>query len=341
MGFSFRKSFKIAPGIRINASTKGLGISAGVKGARISAGPRGVHAYGGIGSIRYQKQLIGSKQKSVKGITSGQSINSSTNPLLVKKPKGNFIGKYFIALFFFVFSFTYLIHYLNHGNSLEGFFTTVIISFGVFYWARRNHKRYKVMRPGFEKFIEARNQILKGHLTKSILEEIEEKLLFTIKRYPHDGVKFYLASINFQQKKFKESSKLLEELVLESRIEMLKSFYCQSLVSEGQFQKALDNLPEENFLDADDLIDLWEIEARAYMGLRQYDLAMDSVKKGLSKRKPEFTLGKRKLKVLEAEIYLAMGETKKAKARLSKVLKEHPDNKNANDLLFKIDKKAG
>ncbi len=36
MGFRFRKSFKIAPGIRLNMSKSGIGMSAGVKGFRIT-----------------------------------------------------------------------------------------------------------------------------------------------------------------------------------------------------------------------------------------------------------------------------------------------------------------
>ncbi len=36
MGFRFRKSFKIAPGIRLNMSKSGIGMSAGVKGFRVT-----------------------------------------------------------------------------------------------------------------------------------------------------------------------------------------------------------------------------------------------------------------------------------------------------------------
>ncbi|HEY8347660.1 MAG TPA: DUF4236 domain-containing protein [Symbiobacteriaceae bacterium] len=42
MGFRFHKSFKIAPGVRLNLSKRGLGVSIGVKGARVSIGPSGV-----------------------------------------------------------------------------------------------------------------------------------------------------------------------------------------------------------------------------------------------------------------------------------------------------------
>ncbi|MEG2446465.1 MAG: DUF4236 domain-containing protein [Acinetobacter sp.] len=42
MGFNFRKSFKIAPGVRLNVGKKGLNsVSIGGKGARVNVGKRG------------------------------------------------------------------------------------------------------------------------------------------------------------------------------------------------------------------------------------------------------------------------------------------------------------
>ena len=40
VGFRFRKSFKVAPGVRVNLSKSGIGTSFGVRGARYSVGPR-------------------------------------------------------------------------------------------------------------------------------------------------------------------------------------------------------------------------------------------------------------------------------------------------------------
>lgn len=42
MGFGFRKSFKIAPGVRLNVGKKGISsVSVGSKGARVSVGKKG------------------------------------------------------------------------------------------------------------------------------------------------------------------------------------------------------------------------------------------------------------------------------------------------------------
>ncbi len=48
MGLRFRKSFKIAPGVRLNASTRGLGMSVGRRGASVSVSSRGVYGNMGI-----------------------------------------------------------------------------------------------------------------------------------------------------------------------------------------------------------------------------------------------------------------------------------------------------
>ena len=40
MGFSFRKSIRLAPGVRLNLSKRSAGISAGPRGAKISANTR-------------------------------------------------------------------------------------------------------------------------------------------------------------------------------------------------------------------------------------------------------------------------------------------------------------
>ena len=58
MGFSFRKSKKLAPGIRLNVSKSGLGLSGGVRGARVSANTKGeTYVSGGRAGLYYRKRL--------------------------------------------------------------------------------------------------------------------------------------------------------------------------------------------------------------------------------------------------------------------------------------------
>jgi Protein of unknown function (DUF4236) len=56
MGWSFRKSFRLLPGVRINLSKSGPRLSVGVPGARASIDMKGkTRLYGGAGPLRYQK----------------------------------------------------------------------------------------------------------------------------------------------------------------------------------------------------------------------------------------------------------------------------------------------
>ncbi len=63
MGFKFRKSIKVAPGVKVNLSRSGVGVSAGVKGARVSTGPSGTRittSVPGTG-LSYEKRLSNKK----------------------------------------------------------------------------------------------------------------------------------------------------------------------------------------------------------------------------------------------------------------------------------------
>lgn len=65
MGFRFRKSIKIASGVRVNVGSKSVGVSAGVKGARISTNTRtGTRATVGIPGtgLSYSEKIGGAKR---------------------------------------------------------------------------------------------------------------------------------------------------------------------------------------------------------------------------------------------------------------------------------------
>lgn len=58
MGWSFRKSFRLLTGIRLNLSKSGPRISVGVPGARASIDMLGkARIYGGKGPLRFQKAV--------------------------------------------------------------------------------------------------------------------------------------------------------------------------------------------------------------------------------------------------------------------------------------------
>lgn len=85
MGFRFRKSFKIAPGVRVNVGKKSVGISAGVKGARVSVNSSGrkttTVGLPGTG-LSYSKteKIGGSKTKGASTSASDEPLDTITRP---------------------------------------------------------------------------------------------------------------------------------------------------------------------------------------------------------------------------------------------------------------------
>jgi tetratricopeptide (TPR) repeat protein len=93
MGFRIRKSIKVAPGVRLNVSRRGVGASVGGGGMRYSAhssGRRTVSASSGIPGVYYQKSVGGARSKGAgsRSRADAQEITPSTR----KKP-GLFAAK--------------------------------------------------------------------------------------------------------------------------------------------------------------------------------------------------------------------------------------------------------
>lgn len=97
MGFRFRKSVKIAPGVRLNIGKKSVGISAGVKGARVSVNSSGrkttTVGLPGTGLSYSKSEKIGGRKNTTRSASSNnvQPIRPDlppAQPLEEKKKKG-------------------------------------------------------------------------------------------------------------------------------------------------------------------------------------------------------------------------------------------------------------
>ena len=97
MGFRFRKSVKIAPGVRLNIGKKSVGISAGVKGARVSVNSSGrkttTVGLPGTGLSYSKTEKIGGRKTTTRSASSNnvQPIRPGlppAQPLGEKKKKG-------------------------------------------------------------------------------------------------------------------------------------------------------------------------------------------------------------------------------------------------------------
>lgn len=66
MGIQFRKSIKIAPGIKINIGKKNTSVSVGPSGAKVTMGTNGTHVSAGIpGTGVYYREKVSKKKKMV------------------------------------------------------------------------------------------------------------------------------------------------------------------------------------------------------------------------------------------------------------------------------------
>jgi tetratricopeptide (TPR) repeat protein len=87
MGFRMRKSIRVAPGVRLNVSKRGVGASVGGRGGRYSvhsSGRRTASAGGGVvPGVYYQKSLGGGSRK-------GQGHATGAAPVSPKKKPGLF-----------------------------------------------------------------------------------------------------------------------------------------------------------------------------------------------------------------------------------------------------------
>lgn len=65
MGFRFKRTIKVAPGVRLNIGKKGISTSVGKRGAGVTFGPKGTTAHVGIpGTGMSYTTKVGSKKQS-------------------------------------------------------------------------------------------------------------------------------------------------------------------------------------------------------------------------------------------------------------------------------------
>jgi Protein of unknown function (DUF4236) len=65
VGFRFRRSIRIAPGLKVNLSKRGVSLSAGVRGASVTVGPRGTYTNVGIPGtgLSYRERVGGGSEQ--------------------------------------------------------------------------------------------------------------------------------------------------------------------------------------------------------------------------------------------------------------------------------------
>ena len=91
MGFRYRKSIRIAKGLKLNVSKSGLSLSAGGRGATVNLGPRGVRGTVGIPGtgLSWSQTLT-----SMRSPSSGTSRMSIANKIEVYRSQGGCLAEF-------------------------------------------------------------------------------------------------------------------------------------------------------------------------------------------------------------------------------------------------------
>lgn len=117
MGWNFRKSIKIAPGVKLNFSKRGVGMSVGPKGYKISVNSKGdVHKTISIpGTGLYKREKIDIQQ------TKQESASSQITHKKMRWLKILRIPLWLLALFFTFVSFSLF----SDGNITSGIISLI------------------------------------------------------------------------------------------------------------------------------------------------------------------------------------------------------------------------
>ena len=90
MALRFRRYIRLAPGVRLNVSKRGVSVSTGIRGASLTYGKRGL--YGNVGipgtGVSYRERLDHSKNRR---ISSDSDVNTSINIQLSLQNDGNIL----------------------------------------------------------------------------------------------------------------------------------------------------------------------------------------------------------------------------------------------------------
>lgn len=316
MGFSLRRSFKIAPGVRFNISSKGLGVSVGVKGARVSAGPRGVQFRGGIGPLRYQQTLSGRDRKR-KAIAAPASRSEAVQ---LKRPRN-----WHAWLAFFCMGMP---NAAVSSLKIE-LISTLAIYVGLGFWIYTLFTGPRSLK-AFRRYEKKKFKELPAAEKVAFLEEIYSS-------YPALPVRADLAQALCDMDRHGDALPHLQALVEEVPTPMMFAALGQCLFNLGRFDEALpyfESCDEEEEFDG--FLIVIKLKAKCLIGKREFDGALECIDRGLRRRGEEHVEGKRALRVLKAEVYLATNEPMKARKELERLVAEVPGYQEALALLARI-----
>jgi tetratricopeptide (TPR) repeat protein len=321
MGFSFRKSIKIAPGLRLNMSKKGFGISVGVKGARVSVGPRGTNISSSVGPLQYRAKL--GVNGSVSNPDRGPQFRAHEQIPSLKRPWNAHAWGIFLIFFFS----TDLL--LKLGESARGFATLGLITAWIFamFKGPKKLRAYRLFK-------------------KTKIEDLDipsraEFLQKVYLSYPCDFIRSRLAKGLFENMQFDEALPHIRFLANLTRSQGHVLALGECYLRLSNFEQAItcfELVGEED--EQQNIVLIQVLKSEAYIGVKEYDKALVCILTGLQKQNVKFVEPQRELRVLKAKIENEIGDEAIARADLVQLLKEVPSFTKAIELIAAIDRKV-
>ena len=316
MGFSYRKSFKVGKGFKINVSSKGIGVSAGVKGARVSVGPRGVNAYGSIGPIRMQKNLLRASTSPGSGGKVYFEDSDLTSKLIYARPSN-------LHFWYFCATLPTILYYCSASTCFLSFLSGYIVTY---LYPSRAHK-------GWRDFVSAEKSMEKKSLEEQLHFYQEELKLDKNCNY----IKLKLANLLRNKSLYSEAAELFKTLALAYKDKDLCFLAGECFQYSENYSEALyfyENCDQSH--EWHNYILVLPLKAQCLMRMKEYDRALEVISTAMRKRGDEYAEMKRQLRVLRAEVYINSSDMKKAKSELTKLLREVPGYEDAEAALRRV-----
>jgi len=291
----FRRSLKIASGLRLNLTKGGLGLSAGKSGARIGFGPRGPYVSGGIpGTGLYSINYFQKQQKDKR-----DGDPTLLPPELAPRTSLGCFGAIII-----VFS---LILYAPLGIFL-------LLAGGVWIALQERKPRAK-----------ARRLVMAGEKDwqKGNLERSSEKMAQAWSVYPIPAVAGMAGELFFFQQNYRKAKKYLEEYLKDEEDSQARLMLFLSCKESGENKRALENLQNLPIEIKQEMIVLVAL-AEIYLEQGRPELAREVLGQGpLRKRKIEDPLTKHFI-YLSGVVFNETGNENRAKTQFRKVFALDP-----------------
>lgn len=344
MGFSFRKSIRLGGGMRLNLSSRGVGVSGGVKGLRISSNTtRGTRLYAGVGGMRYQKSLNGTRRRLTRSETTSASsaLSFDLENYPVSKPRTAW-KRYVLLKWFGLLVVAGMVLAALSVKNLTG---AALVAWQTYFWGSlawaiydsyNKSRRNKDALEGYKLFEQSQQA--------AVDSDRIEKMQSAVVLFPDQGLIARLAAALWAANKYQEALPYLRlslELPHLRDVDGLIYKIGYSLVATKQYEEAISLFEQIDEKDEyEDFLDVLVLKARCYFEAKQYDHSMAVVKSVLAKRGEDAVKAKREMRMWQARILAITGEIKEAIAVAKRLVKDVPNLAEAQILLEELERKA-